>query len=610
VADLTAEEALELAGGLDLLLVTATATETAAVSAALAPLPGAEDVARTHVGNHTYRLGMFGPHRSVHMQCVMGTRDAGSAMTATEEAVRLWAPRAVLMMGIAWGNPHVKKLGLGDVLVASSVRDFENVRVGAKNKFRSPETQAGPKLLDRFNNVDDWHLTLPDGRVSIRRAGLMLSGDKLIAKARFRDDLLKEFDNALGGDMESYGVAQACRALQVEWLVVKGVCDKGNEFKDDKWQDTAAAASVSLCLAAMRNPSSLDGLASSVHNDHLASMQDPGSTSAWFDSPVFVDAVARPQLSARLGSALREHPVVVLGGLPGSGKTYLMSSYVAISLSDQTYGRVLWYDPAEGESLDNLLALLGANVALGGLSAASRCKALLALLRNQNALLVIDNYQRVDQSTYSLLVEMFSGAGLPCRLVLLSQTYVTLPTASRDPFQLPVTGFSIDETRAFLKGRGLGRSANHLVGDLVAKTDGLPFAVSLFAVLVREFGHNPTELLAGTMESDTRIREWFHNLESYAQGFGLRSLPKLDLRRRLQWQQRLHDRLERLHAGSHEHVHPARDRHHHAARLPHQRYGHRTRRNIAASQVIQNLNKEVMPKTYQERNQSVTTPFL
>ena len=98
---LTAEQALEFQGKVELLLVTATDTETVALEGALKPLVGLDDVAVTHIENHTYRLGTFAAFAAVHVQCVMGTRAAGSAASTTAEAVRCWTPRAVVMPGIA-----------------------------------------------------------------------------------------------------------------------------------------------------------------------------------------------------------------------------------------------------------------------------------------------------------------------------------------------------------------------------------------------------------------------------------------------------------------------------------------------------------------------------
>jgi nucleoside phosphorylase len=56
-------------------------------------------------------------------------------------------------------------------------------------------------------------------------AGSACSYLELIANANFRDKLLDAFHRAIGGDMESYGVAQACRALGIESIAAKGICD-------------------------------------------------------------------------------------------------------------------------------------------------------------------------------------------------------------------------------------------------------------------------------------------------------------------------------------------------------------------------------------------------
>lgn len=68
----------------------------------------------------------------------MGTRDAGSSTLATYEAACCWMPRAVIMIGIARANEKVKGMRLGDVLGASSVQDFDLMRVGATDTFEAP----------------------------------------------------------------------------------------------------------------------------------------------------------------------------------------------------------------------------------------------------------------------------------------------------------------------------------------------------------------------------------------------------------------------------------------------------------------------------------------
>lgn len=239
---------------------------------------------------------------------------------------------------------------------------------------------------------------------------------------------------------------------------------------------------------------------------------DRQSVSGFFDAPVVTDAVPRAEALAALHAAIQHEPVVVLGGLSGSGKTYLLSSYVTTQPYSRSYARVLWHDPTQGETLDNLLALVEADCRLGASSTHSRCKALVARLRSENALLVVDNYQDVDHATYSLLVDAFALAGLPCRLVLVSQTYVASPGVTSDPYQVLIPGFSSEEAQLLLARRQVPNLTAGLLRDLLAKTGGLPFALQLFALLVGHFGHEPRELLAGAMEHATRVRAWFERI--------------------------------------------------------------------------------------------------
>lgn len=133
--------------------------------------------------------------------------------------------------------------------------------------------------------------------------------------------------------------------------------------------------------------------------------------------------------------------------------------------------------------------------------------AFLTRLRDKKYLLVIDKFHTVDQQTYSLMVELFTGAGLPCRLVLLTQTYVEPRATVSNVYHLTIPGFALEETRRLLRHRGLKNLSDDVLSNLVEKTGGLPFAISLFAVLVgNQFGYDPTELLAGTMTSAKRIQ--------------------------------------------------------------------------------------------------------
>jgi len=411
--ELSTEAAMALRDKVELLLVTATKTETAEMIKVLSPFSGKTAICRTHVENHTYHLGKLGPFGVAHLQCVMGTRDAGSSMLATNEAARCWMPRAVIMVGIAWGNEK-KGMHLGDVLVASSVQDFDHAKIAAVDTYRSPEVQAGQKLLNRVTNASDWNFKLRDGTMSTSRPGLVLSGDKLIAKAEFRDKLLGKFDRAIGGEMEAYGVAQACRALGLEWIILKGVCDWGDERKDDSWQPEAAAAAVSLCVSAFRNPSALDGLKGPAVLASPTAQASEDSTP--FQLPPLIDRFVgreteRADLIRALSSKSEHMTLCAIRGMGGMGKSFLAAKVAHDSYENGFFpDGVIWhdtYDSAPSVVMAHVLSSL--NEASSSSEPEKIRETYTAAMKERRVLIVLDNALSADQ-VKPLLVEHCSSA--------------------------------------------------------------------------------------------------------------------------------------------------------------------------------------------------------
>lgn len=229
------------------------------------------------------------------------------------------------------------------------------------------------------------------------------------------------------------------------------------------------------------------------------------------EPPEPYDAVPRQQVWNALDLALRQHPVAVLGGLSGSGKTYVAASYLSSEPGASRYSKVFWHDPVAGESVDNLIAVLGQSVSLAGEATMSRCKSLAVELRNRNGLLVVDNFHLVDQSSYSLLLSAVSNIAGPCRLLLLSQAYVTGYESALGPHHIYLPGLTAEEAESLLSKKGLALE-RITIDEILEKTGGLPFAVALFSLLVLDFGHEPHELLAGSMENASRIRAWFDKI--------------------------------------------------------------------------------------------------
>src|SRR5262249_50769172 len=100
---------------------------------------------------------------------------------------------------------------------------------------------ASPGLL---SSVQDLAVRREDVRF-----GQLLSGDKLIDNLAERDALAAAFPDAIGGEMEAFGVASAAERAGVEWGVGKAICDWADGDKSiDKPSRQRAAADESAKL--------------------------------------------------------------------------------------------------------------------------------------------------------------------------------------------------------------------------------------------------------------------------------------------------------------------------------------------------------------------------
>jgi nucleoside phosphorylase len=198
-------------------------------------------------GPETYYLGKFGEYLVAITKCRMGALSGGSVILATEQAQRLWSPRAVIMIGVAFGRDRSKQR-IADVIVASQVVSYEQQRVGAEIVFRGSIPPANDTLLNRFENAADWRFQRPDGTRCDLIVGPVLSGEKLIDEPSFKKSLFTAFPQAVGGEMEGAGLCAATGRIGTAWILVKGICDWADGRKDSSQQPIAAAASTSLVL--------------------------------------------------------------------------------------------------------------------------------------------------------------------------------------------------------------------------------------------------------------------------------------------------------------------------------------------------------------------------
>jgi len=241
-------------------LLTATKVELDQVLRLLRPLPRQRQILKVHASDETYYLGRLGAFRVALFRCMMGSEGPGGSTLATDAALKLWQPVALIMIGIAFGADRSKHQP-GDVLVAEQIAPYEGQRVGKSQiVLRDPIPPTGNLLRNRFLNALNWRFERPDGTPVKAHSGRILSGSKLIDDPRFKQALLNKLPTAMGGEMEGAGLHAAAARNRTEWILVKAVCDWADGRKHDGYQELAAASAASLCQHVLNDPNALDGL--------------------------------------------------------------------------------------------------------------------------------------------------------------------------------------------------------------------------------------------------------------------------------------------------------------------------------------------------------------
>lgn len=245
-----------------LLLVTVNEIETNSLLSKLEPLEDYSDILVAYNKNNTYYIGRFGAYNVIHVQSDMGAINRDAVMTTVDNAIRMWNPRGIIMVGVAWGMNKGKQK-IGDVLISKKILQYETAKISNGSTIpRGADSEAGGVLTNRFKSCMDWEYLLEDGSLAKKYIGTVLSGEKLLDDKAYRDRLHDSFSEAIGGEMEGAGLASVAMANNLyEWIIVKGICDWGYDKQSDnkdKYQEIAMNSALSLCEAVLCDDSVLE----------------------------------------------------------------------------------------------------------------------------------------------------------------------------------------------------------------------------------------------------------------------------------------------------------------------------------------------------------------
>lgn len=243
------------------LIVTATQIETEALHNVML-----EPIQRIVVGDYTYYFGQVCQYNIINVQCLqMGSLAPGGSTQTINAALQEWnGVKAVIMVGICFGK-NKKKQKIGDVVVSSSIKNYETRRMGKTSEISRGKTyQADMCMVNAFRNLSfSWENIGIDGKKKELTIGDFISGEQLVDNEEVRNKLFSETPEANAGEMEGNGLVASCEPARKPWILVKAICDFADGFKGrgkDKKQRIAAASAVNCCKAALEQSTAFESI--------------------------------------------------------------------------------------------------------------------------------------------------------------------------------------------------------------------------------------------------------------------------------------------------------------------------------------------------------------
>lgn len=422
----------------DVLLVTATKVETAAVLAAFGV--SGQQAAPEHVNSRVYfNLGKVNGASVKMTQCEMGSGGLGASQQAVEDGIATVSPVAVIMVGIAFGVSEEKQR-IGDVLVTEQLRLYDLQRVGATIVLRGDKPHASTWLLNLLKSSEvKW------GGNAALRFGPILTGDKLVDNIDYRDQLRAFEPEAVGGEMEGAGLYVACQTRKVDWILVKGICDWADGKKGvnkEERQALAAKNAAEFVVHALRfvkvDWSAQRGTRQHIHAPSASVDAPPRRPSSLPYQPLFF---GREKELADIADAIAPESRtwgVLIDGPGGIGKTALAvrAAYVA---PEEDFDRKIFLSakvrelkPTGEQKLDdfmlpNFIALLTelacelGDKELARLPEDQRANAVRRLLTDKRALIVIDNVETFPEPERIRLGQFLGRLPTGCKAIVTSR---------------------------------------------------------------------------------------------------------------------------------------------------------------------------------------------
>ena len=217
------------------------------------PIDGFNNAAKYDVdGGMSLILGKFGNRDAAVLQT-----EIGECVKNIMKALNL-LKNVLLVIGIGFAYGNKQKCKLGDVLISKFIYNVKSTRVlpdevklegeiSLIDMNRAIGVFVEGQLTHQFESVAADPITRKPKILD----GTIMSGAHLLNNPQHVRDILKHDARSIGGEIEGSIIAECVltfckenRDHKIDFIIIKGVSDYGDEVEGKRWQFTASLAAV------------------------------------------------------------------------------------------------------------------------------------------------------------------------------------------------------------------------------------------------------------------------------------------------------------------------------------------------------------------------------
>lgn len=254
----------------NVLLVTATETELCAV---LGCRNTEKECIIVDAPGSNFYLGWYGDYHVAIVNTGQGDKKTRQKVLKVQKLVNA---KYAIAIGICYGMKPKPTLDIGDIIVSEKIKDITLTREEEDGPlYRVDEYKVKGKLLDVFNTKAGigFKFEKAPGKYANINTGVLVSEPKLVADQTYKDRIMHQISDALGGEMEGNGLMEAAEEGDFHRIVIKAVADWGNKDKAlyKKYQKPAAVAAAQYVHACLKKfPLSLKKFQPSLEDNNVA----------------------------------------------------------------------------------------------------------------------------------------------------------------------------------------------------------------------------------------------------------------------------------------------------------------------------------------------------